>query len=154
MVVRRNAAASRAGAPAGQPAEARVRDRGTPPQGSPDAHARILAVIHGIPAGQVMGYGAVAAKAGLPGRARLVARMLAGNADPALPWHRVLRADGRVALPEGSAGWHEQCRRLRAEGVEVDRGRVRRPAPAADLDAEIWGPVDGPGGPRGGRPRR
>ena len=104
------------------------------------ARARILAVIRAIPRGQVMGYGEVAAKAGLPGRARLVARLLGDNGDPALPWHRVLRSDGRIALPEGSAGWREQAQRLRAEGVPVENGRVRRVRPRRDLDAEIWAP--------------
>jgi len=106
------------------------------------ARERILAVIRAIPAGQVMGYGQVAARAGLPGRARLTARALGMNDDPQLPWHRVLRADGRIAMPEGSRGWREQSQRLRAEGVVVERGRVRMPAldPAQALDAEIWGP--------------
>lgn len=89
-----------------------------------------------------MGYGQVAARAGLPGRARLTARVLGMNEDPQLPWHRVLRADGRIAMPEGSRGWREQSQRLRAEGVVVERGRVRMPAldPVQALDAEIWGP--------------
>lgn len=106
------------------------------------ARARILAVIRAIPRGQVMGYGQVAARAGLPGRARLTARVLGMNEDPALPWHRVLRSDGRIAMPEGSRGWHEQCQRLRAEGVVVERGRVRNmPATTpGDLDAALWGP--------------
>ncbi|MEN5428107.1 MGMT family protein [Stenotrophomonas pennii] len=106
------------------------------------ARERILTVIRAIPAGQVMGYGQVAARAGLPGRARLTARVLGMNEDPQLPWHRVLRADGRIAMPEGSRGWREQSQRLRAEGVVVERGRVRMPAldPVQALDAEIWGP--------------
>jgi len=91
------------------------------------AQARILAVIRAIPRGQVMGYGEVAAKAGLPGRARLVARLLGGNDDR--------------TLPEGSAGWREQAQRLRAEGVVVENGRVRRARPPHDLDARIWGPA-------------
>jgi methylated-DNA-protein-cysteine methyltransferase-like protein len=103
-------------------------------------HARIYQVIRQIPHGQVLGYGEVAARAGLPGRARLVARLLGMNDDPALPWHRVLRSDGRIAMAEGSAGWHEQSQRLRAEGVVVENGRVRRPRPARDLDAAVWGP--------------
>lgn len=103
-------------------------------------HARILAVIRAIPRGQVMGYGEVAAKAGLPGRARLVAKLLGANEDRSLPWHRVLRSDGRIAMSEGSAGWREQGQRLRAEGVQVENGRVRRQRPARDLDAEIWAP--------------
>lgn len=91
-----------------------------------------------------MGYGQVAMRAGLPGRARLTARILGQNDDPSLPWHRVLRSDGRIAMAEGSAGWREQSQRLRAEGVIVENGRVRMPAtdPAAALDAAVWGPAD------------
>ena len=107
---------------------------------SEDSTRRILAAIRAIPPGQVAGYGEVARRAGLPGRARLAARVLAGNDDPALPWHRVLRADGRIAFPEGSRGYREQCRRLRAEGVQVEGGRVRRAREPRDLDAEVWGP--------------
>ena len=104
------------------------------------AEQRILAAIRAVPRGQVAGYGHIARRAGLPGRARLVARILSGNGDPELPWHRILRSDGRIALPEGSAGWREQVQRLRAEGVVVENGRVRMPAADASLDAMIWGP--------------
>ena len=105
-----------------------------------DAAARILAAVRAIAPGQVAGYGEVARRAGLPGRARLAARVLAGNDDPALPWHRVLRADGRIAFPEGSKGFREQCRRLRAEGVAVAQGRVKRQPGGQDMDAAVWGP--------------
>jgi methylated-DNA-protein-cysteine methyltransferase-like protein len=102
---------------------------------------QILAVIVAIPRGQVRGYGEVALAAGLPGRARLVARILADNATPELPWHRVLRSDGRIAFAEGSAGWLEQSQRLRSEGVQVERGRVKhRGTRTVDFDAAIWGP--------------
>jgi len=104
------------------------------------AEERILAAIRAIPRGQVAGYGHIARRAGLPGRARMVAHILAGNTDPKLPWHRVLRSDGRIAFPEGSRGWREQSQRLRAEGVVVERGRVRMPKADASLDAMIWGP--------------
>jgi methylated-DNA-protein-cysteine methyltransferase-like protein len=104
------------------------------------AEERILAAIRAVPRGQVAGYGHIARRAGLPGRARLVARILAGNEDSGLPWHRILRSDGRIAFPEGSRGWREQSQRLRAEGVVVERGRVRMPAADASLDAMIWGP--------------
>ncbi|MFC7519170.1 MGMT family protein [Xanthomonas populi] len=107
---------------------------------SEQARLRILAVIGSIPSGEVACYGEVAMRASLPGRARLVARLLSGNDDPQLPWHRVLRSDGRIALPEGSSGYHEQCRRLRCEGVAVERGRVRRASAAQTLDAAVWGP--------------
>ena len=105
---------------------------------------RILAAIRAIPAGQVAGYGHVARRAGLPGRARLVARVLKENADPTLPWHRVLRSDGRIAFPPESEGFAEQTQRLRAEGVDVREGRVRIaesvPDLDGDLDAALWRP--------------
>ncbi len=104
------------------------------------AAERILAVVRAIPRGQVAGYGEVARRAGLPGRARMVARALSQNDDVHLPWHRVLRSDGRIAFPEDSTGWREQSRRLRSEGVQVVRGRVHMPKRDLDLDAEVWRP--------------
>lgn len=102
----------------------------------------ILAVIRRIPAGEVRGYGEVAREAGFPRGARLVARVLSENTDPALPWHRVLRSDGRIAMPTDSPGFAEQSARLRVEGVVVENGRVRSPrrTPAETLDALLWAP--------------
>lgn len=80
---------------------------------------RVRDVIAAIPAGTVMAYGEVAARAGLPGRARLVGRILADDGHD-LPWHRVLRADGTPA-PHLAA---DQLSRLRAEGVLAEGGRV------------------------------
>ncbi|QNP40165.1 MGMT family protein [Lysobacter terrestris] len=108
-----------------------------------DTTKRILQAIRAIPKGEVAGYGEVARRAGLPGRARLVARLLSQNEDRKLPWHRVLRSDGRIAFPEGSAEWREQGARLRSEGVVVENGRVhgQRAAVTAEeaLDAAVWG---------------
>jgi tellurite methyltransferase len=86
-------------------------------------------VIARIPRGKVMTYGAVAEAAGYPRAARLTVRALY-HAD-GLPWHRVVGAGGRVALP-GSSG-AEQRLRLRSEGVEFRGGRVR-------LDRHGWTP--------------
>ncbi len=102
---------------------------------------RILAAIRALAPGEVAGYGEVARRAGLPGRARLVARVLAqggGGAD--LPWHRVLRSDGRIAFPPDSDAFAEQVQRLRAEGVVVEAGRVRGQRAAATLDEMLWAP--------------
>lgn len=102
----------------------------------------IQAAITAIPPGRVSSYGAVARRAGIPGRARLVARFLAEGGHGELPWHRVLRSDRRIAFPEGSAGFHEQVRRLLAEGVVLRNGRVSRQATdgnADDLDQALWG---------------
>lgn len=108
----------------------------------PDLSAadRILSAIRAVPYGQVAGYGVIARRAGLPGRARMVARVLGQNDDPGLPWHRILRSDGRIAMADGSPGFLEQARRLRAEGVEVRNGRVRIPAAEDALDAAVWSP--------------
>ena len=100
---------------------------------------RILAAIRAIPRGQVAGYGEVARRAGFPGRARMVARLLSHNDDPRLPWHRVLRSDGRIAFPAESPQFTEQVQRLRAEGVRVEGGRVRGIRAAPTLDEQVWG---------------
>lgn len=105
-----------------------------------DPKERILQVVKKIPRGQVMGYGEVARRAGLPGRARMAAKVLSENDDPQLPWHRVLRSDGRIALPAGSKGFESQVARLRSEGLTVIAGRVRGVQPSADLDELVWGP--------------
>ncbi len=104
---------------------------------------RILSAVRAIPPGQVAGYGEVAARAGLPGRARLAARVLSENDDPDLPWHRVLRANGRIAFPSGSWHFDQQCQRLRAEGVTVVGGRVRGISPVTSVDEQVWGPLKG-----------
>ena len=101
--------------------------------------AAVLAAIRAVPRGQVAGYGMIARRAGLPGRARLVARVLGQNDDRTLPWHRILRSDGRIAFPADSPGFTEQSQRLRAEGVDVRNGRVRMPREDS-LDAAIWSP--------------
>jgi len=106
----------------------------------------ILAAVKAIAPGEVAGYGEVARRAGLPGRARLVARVLSAGDEPGLPWHRVLRSDGRIAFPAGSPEFDEQVQRLRAEGVVVESGRVRGQRAAASLDEILWAPTA-----RGGR---
>ncbi|MGY3864609.1 MGMT family protein [Aeromonas bivalvium] len=86
--------------------------------------ARIEAILALIPEGKVVSYGQVADLAGLPGRARLVGKVLR-ETDKVLPWHRVLGAGGKIALPRGSTGFDEQTGRLQQEGVPVIKGRVR-----------------------------
>jgi methylated-DNA-protein-cysteine methyltransferase-like protein len=106
----------------------------------------IWRVVAAIPSGRVASYGQVAALAGLPRGARQVGRAL-GKAPPdlRLPWHRVLASTGRIALPEGTAGYRTQLRRLLEEGVAVNRGRVnmREFQWAPDLDELLWGPASG-----------
>jgi methylated-DNA-protein-cysteine methyltransferase-like protein len=79
---------------------------------------RIERAIRAIPCGKVSTYGGVARIAGLPGAARLVARILGKGYG--LPWQRVLGAGGEIKLRGDSA--MEQRFRLEAEGVRF-RGR-------------------------------
>lgn len=81
---------------------------------------RVVEVVAALGAGEVVSYGDVAAQAGRPGAARGVGAVL--GASEGLPWWRVVMADGRLAPGKERA----QARLLRAEGVDVDQGRVRR----------------------------
>ena len=88
----------------------------------------ILRAVRAIPRGSVATYGEVARAAGLPGRARLVGRVLReAPGSSAVPWHRVVAAGGRLAVaayaPHAAL---TQRMRLEREGVRFTRGgRVR-----------------------------
>jgi methylated-DNA-protein-cysteine methyltransferase-like protein len=96
----------------------------------PDGGKAILKIeraIRAIPRGKVSTYGGVARIAGLPGAARMVARVLQRGFG--LPWQRVLGAGGQIKLTGDSA--MEQRFRLEAEGVRF-RGRK------VDMKAHEW----------------
>jgi methylated-DNA-protein-cysteine methyltransferase-like protein len=97
-----------------------------------DARERVYATVDSIPPGRVASYGQVAREAGLPGRARLVGRLL-GRLDPAsgVPWHRVVGASGRISVRGG--GERVQRARLESEGVELS------PSGRIDMDRFGWG---------------
>lgn len=83
----------------------------------------VYAAVAAIPAGRVASYGQIARAGGAPGRARMIGRLLARAAEHrALPWHRVVNAQGRISL-HGEAG-KEQRLRLEAEGLVFERGAV------------------------------
>ena len=92
----------------------------------------IIEVLRALPPGRVASYGGVAEIAGLPGgagAARQVVRVLSSmSKEYGLPWWRVVKRDGSIALGEGS-GRELQIDLLASEGVEfngpgrVDMGR-------------------------------
>ena len=103
------------GAPGGPP----------PPGASPlDVDEAVFDVVERIPPGRVSTYGAIGRLVGVG--PRRVARALSQGGG-AVPWHRVIRADGSVAEPVRV----EQLGLLAAEGVPVRSGRV-------DLAAVAW----------------
>ena len=99
-------------------------------QAAAERKQRIWRAIAAIPAGRVCSYGGVARLAGLGNGARQTAwalRHLPRNTR--IPWHRVINAQGKIAMPEGSRGYREQRRRLRQEGVRFAKnGRIADPA--------------------------
>lgn len=108
-------------------------------------YLKIFEAVAAIPPGRVASYGQIAARAGLPGRARMVGKVLGYRTEGMqLPWFRVLRADGHIAFEPGSRGFREQTERLRAEGVDVRNGRIRMQdfGMDHDLDRELWGMPD------------
>ena len=97
-----------------------------------EALEQIWLVVAALPRGEVTTYGQVAEAAGLPGRARLVGRALKLSDETMhLPWHRVVGAGGRIVFPPRSGAHREQAQRLRAEGLQVVRGRVTKKPPDA-----------------------
>ena len=79
-----------------------------------------------IPAGKVITYGNLAKLAGMPNGARLAGRLMCElPAGSRLPWHRVINAQGKLSLPEGSESYREQIRRLEKEGVEIKNGKIK-----------------------------
>ena len=90
-----------------------------------DVDEAVFDVVERIPVGRVCTYGAVGRLVGVG--PRRVARALSGGGGGAVPWHRVVRADGTVAEPVRA----EQLALLAAEGVPVRGGRI-------DLAAVLW----------------
>ncbi|MDR3160424.1 MAG: MGMT family protein [Spirochaetaceae bacterium] len=99
---------------------------------------RIINAIKAVPPGRVSSYRDIGFAAGLPQGARQVARILHSmSRSQNLPWHRIVRSDGTIALPPGD-GRELQIALLRSEGVEVpETGRIAphwfwAPAPAPE----------------------
>ncbi|MET0763863.1 MAG: MGMT family protein [Blastococcus sp.] len=95
------------------------------PESALDVDEAVFDVVDRIPRGRVSTYGAVGRLIGVG--PRRVARALSGGGGGAVPWHRVVRADGSVAEPVRV----RQLELLAAEGVPMRNGRV-------DLSAVGW----------------
>ena len=95
-------------------------------QAQEERRQRIWQVILAIPPGRVCSYGEVARLAGLANGARQTAWALRHlPRDTRIPWFRVINSQGKISMPEGSRGYREQRKRLKAEGVTFnDSGRI------------------------------
>ena len=96
-------------------------------------------VVANIPSGCVMSYGEVARAAGYPRHARMVSKAMS-RSEHDLPWHRVVRGDGRIAFSKGSAAYKSQVSLLEREGLAIHQGKVSRDAEStkAYLDRVLW----------------
>jgi methylated-DNA-protein-cysteine methyltransferase-like protein len=98
---------------------------------NPDStRQRIYAVVRSVPRGKVATYGQIAELAGLGGQARQVGyAMAAVPSSSAVPWHRIINAQGRVSeRSAGSGSTIIQQQLLEREGVVFDGGgRVSLP---------------------------
>ena len=90
-----------------------------------DTTKKIIDQILAVPRGKVSGYRDIAIKAGLPNGARQTVRVLHSMSEKhKLPWHRIIRSNGSIALPQGE-GRELQISLLRSEGVEVSpQGKI------------------------------
>ena len=95
---------------------------------NPDSiRQRIYAVVRRVPRGKVATYGQIAEIAGLEGHARQVGYAMAAlHSGSALPWHRIINAEGRVSMRSAGAGSTiVQQQLLEREGIVFnDGGRV------------------------------
>jgi alkylated DNA nucleotide flippase Atl1 len=82
-----------------------------------DVDEAVFDVVDRIPAGRVSTYGTIGRLIGIG--PRRVARALSSGGG-AVPWHRVVRADGTAAEPVRV----RQLELLAAEGVPIRDGRV------------------------------
>jgi alkylated DNA nucleotide flippase Atl1 len=83
-----------------------------------DVDEAVFDAVERIPRGRVSTYGAIGELIGIG--PRRVARALSSGGGGAVPWHRVVRADGSAAEPVRV----RQLELLAGEGVPMRDGRV------------------------------
>ncbi|MFC1776005.1 MGMT family protein [Pseudomonadota bacterium] len=105
-------------------------------------HQSVWKVVSEIPSGHVLTYGEVARLSGMPRAARRVSQALRrAPRNMALPWHRVINAQGKISFAEDSSGWMRQKDKLENEGVVFLNGKVdlERFGYRGAVDRLLWG---------------
>ena len=87
-----------------------------------DRAAAVLARVRDTPPGFVRAYGDVS-----PGSPRFAGAVLAACHDPAVPWHRIVRADGSLAKGAPAARAARGRGRARSAATRVDMRVARLP---------------------------
>ena len=84
---------------------------------------KVFEFLKNLPRGKVITYGELAKIFGTSPRA--IGRILHSNKDPKIPCYKVVFANGKVSDSYVFGGKKGQIKRLKAEGVKIDRrGRV------------------------------
>ncbi|NIM70701.1 MAG: methylated-DNA--[protein]-cysteine S-methyltransferase [Xanthomonadales bacterium] len=99
-------------------------------------------VVADIPSGHVLTYGEVARLSGMPRYARRVGQAMRwAPRTMALPWHRVINAQGMISFPADSNSYRRQKHLLQEEGVEFidDRVDLKRFGYRGAVDCLLWG---------------
>jgi len=86
---------------------------------------KIWQIVASIPKGKVATYGQIARLAGYPGYARFVGHTLKKlPKETALPWYRVVNAQGKLSFPEDSPAYKKQKSLLESEGVVFKNSKL------------------------------
>ena len=105
-------------------------------------------VVADIPSGHVLTYGEVARLSGMPRYARRVSQAMRwAPRAMALPWHRVINAQGKISFPKDSSGFQRQKSLLEEEGVVFVNGCIdlEHYGYRGAVDRLLWGEVEEPG---------
>jgi methylated-DNA-protein-cysteine methyltransferase-like protein len=108
------------------------------PQDDPSFRERVYELVLRIPAGRVMSYGQVARVLGAGYDARAIGNVMHATPDDgrAIPWHRVINAQGGCSTAGRTTPPDLQQRLLEAEGVDFDeKGRCR-------IEQYLWTPPE------------
>ena len=93
-------------------------------------YAQIWQTTQLIPQGKIACYGQIADLAGLPGKARLVGKALgcvpeSGWRGRAVPWYRVINAQGKISFPVSSKYFEKQKQLLQDEQVVIIGAKIK-----------------------------
>ena len=108
-----------------QPEEISLFNRAPKKSNRGTLYQRIDNMVQGIPEGQLATYGQIAKLVGACGARQVGYAMAALGDDSDVPWHRVIKSQGRVSARKGGEGHELQRIILEAEGVVFnDSGKV------------------------------
>jgi DNA-3-methyladenine glycosylase II len=115
-----------------------LRDIPVDLSGNSEFSRKVLRALRSVKPGQVITYGRLAAKAGRPGAARAVGRIMGANPVPIIvPCHRCMGADGSLTGFSTAGGTALKARLLFIEGYERNAEHARGIRHLQKVDSKI-----------------